>query len=147
MPGQKPGTISSFVQPPDLMPTVMDALGFSNEEITSDWAAFKNPALSARFTGKSLIPLIKGEVDSLRDFAVTAYHGKHWSIRTEEWAFLKNLKGDKEKFLYSRKDDLAEMNNCIEVYPEIAQELESKLDSFAEETHRKAAKTAESKKD
>ena len=39
-------------------------------------------------TGKSLLPLCRGEVDKVRDFAVAGYYNLSWSIITEDWSFI-----------------------------------------------------------
>jgi hypothetical protein len=43
-------------------------------------------------TGKSLLPLARGEVDKVRDFAVAGYHRFSASIITEDWSFIHWLK-------------------------------------------------------
>ena len=136
MPGAEPGRNSSFVQPPDLMPTALDALGFDfSGTVRSDWAIDGNPNLRTELTGTSILPVITGEKEQVRDCAVSAFHGRHWSIRTEEWTLLKNLQGEKEKLLFNRSDDPAEKNNLVDSQPEVAQELEEKLDTFADRMH------------
>ncbi len=73
-PGIKPNQrIKAFVQDADCAPTVLDWL---------------NQPIPANMTGKSLLPLMRGEVDKVRDFAVAGYYGFSWSIITEEWSFI-----------------------------------------------------------
>ena len=124
--------IPAFVQPPDMMPTLFDMLGFDVEYPSTSWgpkAAKPEPLL---FTGESLEPLLKFERESLRDFAVSAYHGKQWAIRTAEWSYLLPLIEGKNPELYNRKSDLAETNNVAEDNPDVAAGLKSKLQDFAD---------------
>lgn len=83
--------IQSFVQPIDMMPTIFDFFDISPEPATAPTVGFAappgftNPAL--RLDGHSLLPLMSGEVDQVRDRAYSG--GKpQWTIRTEDWAFL-----------------------------------------------------------
>lgn len=82
LPGQKKGKqIDALVQPPDLMPTILELSGLVASECiegstkiqalqcgtfyTKDWQ-FKPEDIH----GKSLMPLVRGETDRLRDIAV-----------------------------------------------------------------------------
>ena len=38
--------------------------------------------------GKSLWPLLKGEVKDIRDFLITGFFGQSWSIITKEWSYI-----------------------------------------------------------
>ncbi len=73
------GRIKTFVQTPDILPTILDFLELPKER--SRWSV--NPIIQ----GKSLKPLILKEVDTLRNFAIAGHYGKSWSIRTEEYSF------------------------------------------------------------
>ena len=73
-PGMQAGkTISAFVSSVDVAPTVCDWLGIG-----------VHPAMQ----GKSLLPLIYGEVDKVRDFAVAGYYNAGWAIYTEDWSYI-----------------------------------------------------------
>lgn len=65
--------ISAFVQDCDCAPTILDWFGMPIPE---------------NMTGKSLLPLCRGEVDKIRDFAIAGYHGMSWSIITEDWSYI-----------------------------------------------------------
>ena len=94
---------SSFVQPPDLMPTVLDALGVSKELTLAYLAPVQHTfpqdiairEIDVRLTGSSLLPILAGESERIRDFAVTAHYGAQWSIRTEEWSYTNCLLRDR----------------------------------------------------
>jgi len=110
--------LGGFVQPPDLMPTLLDAAGVRTD---------------LSFTGTSLAPMLRGQVDAVRDFVVTAQHGVQWSIRTEEWTFILSVDGEVPNELYHRAADPAEQSDVIAEHPDVAAELEQRLRRFADE--------------
>ena len=72
--------IKSFVQSVDVAPTVCEWLGIG---------------VHPDMHGKSLLPLVRGEVDKVRDFAIAGYHKFSWAIYTEDWSYIHWLrKGD-----------------------------------------------------
>ena len=77
-PGVQAGQrIKAFVQSCDVAPTVCDWLGIG---------------VHPDMQGKSLLPLVRGEVDKLRDFAISGYCKFSWSIITEDWSYIHWLK-------------------------------------------------------
>lgn len=77
-PGCKRGMrVKSFVQDCDCAPTLLEWMGVPIPE---------------NMTGKSLIPLCRGEVEKVRDFAIAGYFKFSWSIITEDWSFIHWLK-------------------------------------------------------
>ena len=73
-PGIKPGQrIKAFVQSCDVAPTVCDWLGIG---------------VHPKMQGKSLLPLARGEVKKVRNFAIAGYHGYGWAIFTEDWSYI-----------------------------------------------------------
>lgn len=75
-PDLDPQRISSFVQNMDLAPTILDFLGV------------KDPVIEEEMQGKSMLPLMSGEVESIRDFVIAGYHNFSWSIYTKDWSFV-----------------------------------------------------------
>ncbi|MBO4316981.1 MAG: sulfatase [Mailhella sp.] len=65
--------VKAFVQDCDCAPTLLDWLGLP---------------IPKNMTGKSLLPLCRGEVDKVRDFAVAGYYNLSWSIITEDWSYI-----------------------------------------------------------
>ncbi|NQT83635.1 sulfatase-like hydrolase/transferase [bacterium] len=131
---------SSFIQPPDLMPTILDSLGVA-KKLTLRFLApvgltFPQDMVQRKrdivLTGKSLQPLLRGEVEELRDFAVTAHYKQQWGLRTRDWTYLYHPRKHRPNELYNRKKDVAEQNNLIEKHPEVVEELENHLLKFAE---------------
>ena len=126
--------IDSFVETVDIMPTILDFLGVEGPK----W-----------MHGKSLLPLMRGEVEKLRDFAVSGYPGRSWSIRDDEWTLILwlpqrpkrmdetpwtlggTLEMPKRPELYHRKTDPYELRNVIDDHPEEAERLELALRRLA----------------
>jgi arylsulfatase A-like enzyme len=71
--------ISAFTQSVDVAPTACDWLGIG-----------AHPSMQ----GKSLLPLARGEVQKIRDFAIAGYFKYSWSIITEEWSYIHWLAKD-----------------------------------------------------
>jgi arylsulfatase A-like enzyme len=73
--------ISAFTQSCDVAPTVTDALGIG---------------VHPEMQGHTLLPLARGEVDKVRDFAVAGYYKYSASIITEDWSFIHWLRPDEK---------------------------------------------------
>ena len=130
-----------FVQPPDLMPTVLEALGISTKlelhytgpvKHTFPQDIVKSKA-EIVLTGRSLLPLLAGETESIRNFAITAHYGAQWSIRTQEWSYLLNIGDERWPELYNRKTDLKEQNNLWGSNKKVGDNLELCLRRLADE--------------
>lgn len=79
--------VKGFVQNVDLAPTMLDVLGlFSGQGMDSGYGF---PVFGCdEMQGHSLLPLIRGETDKLRDFAIAGYYGMSWSIITEDYSYI-----------------------------------------------------------
>lgn len=75
--------IKSFASTVDFAPTMLDFLDIKDEKRMAD------------IQGKSLLPLIRGEVDQIRDWAIAGYYGFSWSLITENWSYIHWLHQDK----------------------------------------------------
>ena len=130
-----------FVAPCDLTATTLDYLGQDQMPGTH---------------GVSMLPMMRRETDSIRDFAISGYHRASWSIRTEDLSFILwrpevdrsripveslggvacvsggSLEMPGEPELYLRQSDLYELNNVAPDYPEEAARMELKLRRFME---------------
>lgn len=137
--------IDAMVQSVDLLPTILDIAGVTPPEEF----IFTEPAQSGRsanifpqdlpthrlpvtFHGKSMKPLLTGEIDSLRDFAYSGHHNREWTIRDKNWSFLLPIDGSRPPELYDRREDPLEQKNVIEEYPEVAEQLELELYRFVQ---------------
>ncbi len=65
--------IGAFVQSCDVAPTVCDWLGIG---------------VHPNMQGKSLLPLARGEVKKVRDFAIAGYFKAGWAIYTDDWCYV-----------------------------------------------------------
>jgi hypothetical protein len=65
--------VDGFIQSCEVAPTVTDWLGIG---------------VPAHMQGVSLLPLARGEVDTIRDFSIAGYYGFSWSIITEDWSYI-----------------------------------------------------------
>ena len=84
-PGIKPHQrTKAYVQSCDVAPTVCDFLGLGVREFHQ---------------GKSLLPIARGEVEKVRDFAIAGYYKYSWSIITDEWSYIHWLKKEQETLL------------------------------------------------
>jgi len=79
--------VKAFTQSCDIAPTVTDWLGIG---------------IHPEMQGKSLLPLAKGEVDKIRDFAIAGYYRYSASIITEDWSFIHWLRPDEKSIYESR---------------------------------------------
>lgn len=99
-------------------------------------------------TGRSILPVVRGETQGVRDFACIGHHGKSWTWRDHDWSlhlFLGGAKGfDAAKDpavpvqipvasgreLYNLRTDPREQVNVVESEPERADSLELQLRRF-----------------
>ena len=116
-PGVKPGQrIKSFIQSVDVAPTICDWLGIG---------------VHPEMQGKSLLPLVFGEVDKVRDFAIAGYYDYSWSIITDEWSYIHWLQPDDDgktmrlKFYRANIDGshLAAVGGKATLIPELTEAL------------------------
>lgn len=131
-PGSNAVKINALTESIDIMPTVLDVL---------------NIPVEGNIEGKSLIPLIKGEKEKIRDYAF-AETGVSLLEQNRRWHF-KGIEGKwkmvtdgKYKLiliphpendiyeLYNLEDDPNETRNIIDEEKEIAQSLKQKLSSW-----------------
>ena len=113
--------ISAFVETCDMAPTVLDFLGADVPE---------------QMHGQSLLPLIRGQIDGLREYAYSGFFGKQWSIRSHEWSLLVPLDGS-PKELYHRRTDPKEERNVARERGEVLDRMELELRRFVEELRRR----------
>ena len=89
------GRVSSFVETVDVAATIME---FVKETTTplANLINFANPhGDDGGIQGKSLLPLMRGKVDKVKEFAITGYFNLSWSIVSEDWTYIHWL-DDKE---------------------------------------------------
>ncbi len=133
--------IGAIVQPPDVMPTILDYLAVP---------------IPPTVQGHSLLPLMRGEAEGVRDYAVsgrfiyeppagaadtsTEFDGMAGShsqvcartVSTEQWAYIA-APYDMPSELYDLEADPLQEQNVIDQYPEVAEALHRALIGFLEE--------------
>jgi hypothetical protein len=117
--------ISALTQPVDLLPTFLAALG--------------EPLLP--FHGHDLWPLLRGEVESIRPYAVAGMQvgdEQSWLLRTPELALHLPVRGEPtpRPLLFVKPDDRWEVNDLYQQQVESGEALESALRAFADRCRR-----------
>ncbi|MGH7223010.1 MAG: sulfatase-like hydrolase/transferase [Gemmataceae bacterium] len=120
--------VAALTQAVDLAPTL------------ADW--FQTTLPDAH--GHTLLPLARGEVESLRPYACAGLQvgeAIEFALRTPEWAYLLPMKpstDDAERLprLYVKPDDRWEVNNVLQHHQEFAEQLERTLRDFVTATCR-----------
>jgi len=106
--GQRLDALAAFH---DVLPTLLDAIGLGNN-------------LEA-LPGKSLMPLIRGEVEEIRQAIITGYFAApDRCIRDKVWSYIRRPEGQPDE-LYNLVEDAKETVNLIDEYPKEAQRLAS----------------------
>ena len=116
--------VTGYTLEQDLMPTVLDLMGFSDQagEIACD--------------GESLVPVIAGEKDALRsEFYITEctwQRKRGW--RTPQWKYFESLEPDfhnkPPRELYDLINDPGELRNIAEDEPEICATLKKRMEDW-----------------
>jgi len=114
--------IKALVQPPDLMPTVLDLAGLETPDFVQ---------------GSSLVPLIKGEKRKVRDLAVTGPAGQmrsttNLTVTTDRWAFFHTPTRNKWR-LYDLKADPLQKKNVLSQHKDVAEKLHKRLLKWLEQ--------------
>ncbi|HEY7330829.1 MAG TPA: sulfatase-like hydrolase/transferase [Gemmataceae bacterium] len=118
--------VSALTQAVDLAPTL------------ADWFQTRMTEVH----GRSLLPLARGEVESIRPHAYAALqvgNTLEYALRTPDWAFLLPIKLNHEDAergpqLYVKPDDRWEVNNVLQHHLELAERLEKTLRDFVTTT-------------
>ena len=97
----------------DIFPTIMQTIGQPQE---------------AEFVqGKSLLPLISGEVDKNHPYVTMGFFASEdRCIRDETWSYIRRA-GDRENELYHLIDDPKETKNLVNESPDKAKEMENAI--------------------
>jgi hypothetical protein len=127
MPGGRHGgnRHQAIVQTVDLLPTIISALG-------------KKP-LEGEDTpqGHDLLPLIRGELGKVRDYACMGMDLAEFAIRTHLWHLILPMEFDPEEprttELFRKPEDRWDQNNVIDQHVEVAEHLELALRRFVEQ--------------
>ena len=118
--------IKNQVRSIDILPTILDILKIPIDENY------------LKFDGQSLIPILNGENPPRIAFSQSGNplnSGKPpkepnvWAVRTDDWKFIFNVHDGTEE-LYNLQNDPNELNNLIDIEPEISTKLRLKLNEL-----------------
>jgi arylsulfatase A-like enzyme len=111
--GRRLDALASFH---DVLPTLLDAIGLGNN-------------LDA-LPGRSLLPVIRGEVGDLRRAIIAGYHqAPDRCVRDKTWSYIRRPQGEPDE-LYNLEEDPEEKENLIDRYPQVAQRLAAMFGSL-----------------
>ena len=118
----------AIVQSVDLLPTILGAVGVGPSPLDAD-----RPAMH----GHDLLPLIRGELTKLRDYACMGMDIEEYALRTHYWHLVVPIEHDPDDLprgveLYRKPEDRWEQNDVAAQYHEIVEHLELVLRRFAE---------------
>jgi arylsulfatase A-like enzyme len=112
------GRISSFVETVDVAATIMDFVN-ENTATVNNIVSVLNPSPNQLpMQGKSLLPLMRGKVDKVREFAITGYFNFSWSIVSKDWSYVQWLdsKENADRRKMSATVGLARMEEDEEIW-------------------------------
>ena len=133
------------------MPTVLDYLriiGPNARQAAFEATKFIPGAATDEIEGQSMLPLMTGEKEKIRDYAYSGNFNLSWRIRDEEWSYYMfapeeetNRSGPElykiddayrvpAPLAFDRKTDWMERENVIEQYPDVAEKMELRLRRF-----------------
>ena len=143
--------VKAFVDSTDLMPTILDffnIIGPSPKPVSFEATKFIPGAGVDQIEGQSLIPLMSGEMEKVRDYAISGSFNLSWRIRNEDWSFhtyapeehthrsgpelykIDNGYRVPAPTQFNRTKDWMEKDNRIDRYPEVAERMELELSRF-----------------
>lgn len=107
--------IGALVETTEIFPTILD---------------FFKIRPPSKVHGESLLPLMTGEKDSIRDYAYMGYFKQAWRINDREWSLIMSLDKKTPNELYYLKEDPGEKRNILAGNAGKAMELELVLRKF-----------------
>ena len=131
---------NQMVQSQDMLPTILDFLGIAQPLELPFLAPTRTmfpqdmviDTKTVTMDGTSLLPLMAGDVETIRDYAYTGHHERQWSIRSHEWSYLLPIDGSGLPELYDRRSDPSEQCNVLHDHIEVGEHLELELRRFVD---------------
>ncbi len=121
--------VDSYTQQTDLTATILD------------WLQIDRPA---HMTSESLLPLIRGEQEAIRDEAVCCHYNDSISIRHDEWSYHWFVENSRARVsprsdivkdgpeLYNLREDPTEQRNLASEEPERVEALDRRMRAFTQ---------------
>jgi arylsulfatase A-like enzyme len=104
--GEKARRTRAIVQFHDVLPTLLDLLGFANN--------------TAAMQGRSFLPVLYGDGDTHRKVIITGYHeAADRCVRDQRWSYIQRPAGEPDE-LYDLVKDPRERANLIDQHPDEA---------------------------
>ncbi len=118
--------IQSFVDTTDIMPTILDFLGIKLPPPRSSHEMLH---------GHSLLPLLTGEADKVREYAYMGWFNRSWAIRDGDWKYIMYgpnfvYTGKDKNELFNLREDPEELDNLYDEEHELVDSLELELRRF-----------------
>ncbi len=112
------GRVGALTQTVDVLPTVLDLFGIAGPE--------------EEMQGRSLLPLVTGEVERVRDYVYATCAGEtpSYLVRDHDWALIL-WEGGKLRALYDLRNDPRQTRNVIEEQPGVAARMVNAFRRFA----------------
>ncbi len=99
----------ALAQFPDVLPTILELLGFGNNSIAMQ--------------GRSFVLVLKNETETHRQAVIAGYYrGFHRCIRNQNWSYVQTPLDEPDE-LYNLSDDPHEQHNLIDEHPTEARRL------------------------
>ena len=115
----------ALVQFPDLLPTVLELIGYGN--------------CDAALHGRSFAPVLRGTADVHRDAVISGYHGgRDRCIRDLRWSWVERPDGPDE--LYDLEADPRETQNLVDRHPQEARRLAARFGNLFRDAPRREVK-------
>jgi len=146
--------VKAFVDTTDIMPTILDYLqimGPHAKEAAFEATKFIPGAVTDEIEGHSMLPLMTGEREKIRNYAFSGNYNLSWRIRDMEWSYYMfapeeetNRSGPELYKIddtykvpgpleFNREKDWMERENVIAQYPQVADKMELELRRFLQQ--------------
>ena len=128
--------IDGLARQVDIVPTILDL-------------AQVQPEIPYELSGKSLVPLMKGQADSVHGVVSCAEcsRQKTRSLHWDKWKFIRSLQDGHRvdhmpaRELYDLEADPQETCNLVDRHPDVAGEMEQRLEDYVREECQKVGRT------
>ena len=103
--------VNGFIQESDLAPTILNMLGLK---------------LPDTMTGSDFWPLVTGQKDTIREYALGGYH-THAYLWEDSYHYFRDLNNASASYLYDLNKDPSMLESIVQEEPHVKQMMEDKL--------------------